>query len=78
MASNPKGPLSSTAAKPIRQRSLWESYAVLPAKTRLKISLAITAVALGGIYLSNRLEETIPAPPEDKARLPGAKTDKSH
>lgn len=47
------------------------STIVLPAKTRLKISLAVTLVAAGGIYLSNRLEEVIPAPEEDKAHLPG-------
>jgi hypothetical protein len=50
---------------------------VLPAKTRLRISLAVTVVALGGIYLSNRLEEAIPASEEDKTHLPGHKTNKA-
>ncbi|KAI0072227.1 hypothetical protein K474DRAFT_1711787 [Panus rudis PR-1116 ss-1] len=66
-----KTPYTPPSKKPVQQRSLWESYAVLPAKTRLKISLAVTLVAAGGIYLSNKLEEAIPATEEDKARLPG-------
>jgi hypothetical protein len=34
----------------------------LPAKTRLNISLAVCAVALAGIFISDRLEKEMPPP----------------
>ena len=37
-------------------------FLVLPAKTRLRISLAITAFAAAGIWASDQLEKAIPAP----------------
>ncbi|KAI0001879.1 hypothetical protein BJV77DRAFT_1063260 [Russula vinacea] len=48
----------------VRKRSIWESYAVLPPKTRLNLSLALCAVALAGIVISDRLEEAMPPPPK--------------
>ncbi|KAF8481326.1 hypothetical protein DFH94DRAFT_692333 [Russula ochroleuca] len=48
----------------VRKRSIWESYAVLPPKTRLNISLALCAVAIAGIVISDRLEEAMPPPPK--------------
>ncbi|GBE77223.1 hypothetical protein SCP_0100950 [Sparassis crispa] len=54
---------------PVQERSLWQSYAVLPARTRLHISLGITAFALAGILMSNQLEKILPPSKEDAARL---------
>ncbi|KAF8506961.1 hypothetical protein F5888DRAFT_1798178 [Russula emetica] len=51
-------------AEAVRKRTIWESYAVLPPKTRLNISLAVCAVAIAGIFISDRLEKTIPPPPK--------------
>ena len=63
----------------VRKRSIWESYAgmyfpyrntilssllVLPPKTRLNISLALCAVAIAGIVISDRLEQAMPPPPK--------------
>ncbi|KAI0828871.1 hypothetical protein BC628DRAFT_1173406 [Trametes gibbosa] len=48
--------------KPVQERSIWESYAVLPARTRLYVSLGITAFAAIGIYASDKLEEVFPPP----------------
>ncbi|THH17375.1 hypothetical protein EW146_g3422 [Bondarzewia mesenterica] len=45
----------------VRKRTMWESYAVLPAKTRMRISLGICAVALAGILISDRLEAVMPS-----------------
>ncbi|KAH9982626.1 hypothetical protein BGW80DRAFT_37551 [Lactifluus volemus] len=54
-------PKSSEA---VRKRTIWESYAALPAKTRLNISLAVCAVAVAGIFISDRLEKICPHPPK--------------
>ncbi|KAI0931555.1 hypothetical protein AcW1_001072 [Taiwanofungus camphoratus] len=50
---------------PVQQRSIWESWAVLPPKTRLRISLGVTAVALAGILISDQLEKVVPTPTKD-------------
>ncbi|KAI0274794.1 hypothetical protein BC834DRAFT_965276 [Gloeopeniophorella convolvens] len=73
--SHHKNRQSSQAAEAVRKRTIWESYAVLPAKTRLNISLAVCAVAIAGIFISDRLEEAIPPPvpkgsPEASTQLP--------
>ncbi|EJF67266.1 hypothetical protein BD309DRAFT_967677 [Dichomitus squalens] len=65
----PKQPEFKFRTKPVAERSIWESWAVLPAKTRLRISLAITTVAAIGIWASDKLEEAIPAP-KDAAKTP--------
>jgi hypothetical protein len=69
----------SRQSEAVRKRTIWESYAgmvsidhsailssllVLPPKTRLNISLALCAVAIAGIVISDRLEEAIPPPPK--------------
>ncbi|KAI0283420.1 hypothetical protein BGY98DRAFT_1093923 [Russula aff. rugulosa BPL654] len=51
-------------AEAVRKRTIWESYAVLSPKTRLNISLAVCAVAIAGIFISDRLEKAIPPPPK--------------
>ena len=43
---------------------------VLPAKTRLKISLAVCAVAIAGIFVSDSLEKTIPPPKKHNTEHP--------
>ncbi|OCH86670.1 hypothetical protein OBBRIDRAFT_838004 [Obba rivulosa] len=58
-----RGP-RSIRDEPVRNRSILESWSVLPARTRRCISLSITAVALVGLWVSDRLEEAIPATPE--------------
>lgn len=40
----------------------YDQCPVLPAKTRLKMSLVITAFALGGVFVSDQLEKAFPAP----------------
>ncbi|KAI0354599.1 hypothetical protein OH77DRAFT_1387358, partial [Trametes cingulata] len=52
--------------KPVQERSIWESYAVLPARTRLYVSLGITAFAAVGLFMSDQLEKVFP-PPEQAA-----------
>ncbi|KAI0046617.1 hypothetical protein FA95DRAFT_1493721 [Auriscalpium vulgare] len=47
----------------VRKRTIWQSWAALPAPTRLKISLGICAVAVAGIFVSDRLEASVPASP---------------
>ncbi|KAJ3537403.1 hypothetical protein NM688_g6696 [Phlebia brevispora] len=54
-------PRKSFREVPVPQRSLWESWAVIPAKTRLKISLAFTGFALAGLIMSDKLEQWLPA-----------------
>lgn len=44
--------------------SIFSSLLVLPPKTRLNISIALCAVAVAGIFISNRLEEAMPPPPK--------------
>ncbi|KAJ8456135.1 hypothetical protein ONZ51_g12260 [Trametes cubensis] len=48
--------------KPVQERTIWESYAVLPARTRLYVSLGITAFAAIGLYVSDQLEKSYPVP----------------
>lgn len=43
---------------------------VLPAKTRMRISLAVCAFAALGIYVSDKLEEAVPAPKEQDKHIP--------
>ncbi|KAI0004187.1 hypothetical protein BJV74DRAFT_763919 [Russula compacta] len=50
------------SSEAVRKRTIWKSYAVLPPKTRLNISLALCAVAVAGIFISDRLEEAMPPP----------------
>ncbi|KAH9897764.1 hypothetical protein C8Q73DRAFT_788002 [Cubamyces lactineus] len=72
MSQPPKAPQQSEQkvpefrfrTKPVQERSIWESYAVLPARTRLYISLGITAFAAIGLYVSDQLEKSYPAPKE--------------
>ncbi|KAI9462415.1 hypothetical protein BJY52DRAFT_146521 [Lactarius psammicola] len=58
------------SSESVRKRTLWESYAVLPAKTRLKISLAVCAVAIAGIFVSDGLERTMPPPKRTNTERP--------
>ncbi|KAF9820044.1 hypothetical protein IEO21_01706 [Rhodonia placenta] len=67
-------PKASFRTVPVQQRSIWESWAVLPARTRLFVSLGITAFALGGVLVSDQLEKTIP-PPEKERLAEGATKD---
>ncbi|KAJ2966088.1 hypothetical protein NUW54_g13910 [Trametes sanguinea] len=53
--------------KPVQERTIFESFAVLPARTRLYISLGITAFAAAGIYVSDQLEKAFPATKEPAA-----------
>jgi len=46
---------------PIANRTLAQSYAALPARTRLNLSLVVCAVAAAGLLVSDMLEEKIPA-----------------
>jgi hypothetical protein len=43
---------------------------VLPAKTRLRISLAVCAVAVAGIFVSDSLEKTMPPPKKHNTEHP--------
>ena len=43
---------------------------VLPPKTRLNISLALCAVAIAGIFISDRLEKAIPPSPKSTPNPP--------
>ncbi|KAI0368854.1 hypothetical protein BV20DRAFT_915211, partial [Pilatotrama ljubarskyi] len=59
--------------KPVQERSVWESYAVLPARTRLYISLGITAFAAAGLFVSDQLEKVFPpepTPPKASSQQP--------
>ncbi|KAM0791680.1 hypothetical protein ACM66B_003956 [Microbotryomycetes sp. NB124-2] len=53
--------VSKARAKTTKQRSIWESYLVMPAETRLKLSLALFAFGLIGLYGGDYL-----VPPADK------------
>ncbi|KAK4050591.1 hypothetical protein OIV83_003317 [Microbotryomycetes sp. JL201] len=57
--------VSKARAKTTRQRSIWESYLVMPAETRLKLSLALFAFGLIGLYGGDYL-----VPPADKQDQP--------
>ncbi|KAH9968818.1 hypothetical protein BC827DRAFT_1263304 [Russula dissimulans] len=54
----------------VRKRTIWESYAVLPPKVRLNISLALCTVAIAGIFVSDYLEKAIPPPPKSPPNPP--------
>ncbi|KAI0800619.1 hypothetical protein C8Q74DRAFT_1364326 [Fomes fomentarius] len=58
--SEPKQPEFKFRTKPVQERTIWESWAVLPAKTRLRVSIAITAFAGFGILVSDQLEKLFP------------------
>ncbi|KAH9081939.1 hypothetical protein EDB83DRAFT_2335625 [Lactarius deliciosus] len=58
------------SSESVRKRTLWESYAVLPANTRLKISLAVCALAVAGIFISDGLERAIPPPKKHDTENP--------
>ncbi|KAF5385026.1 hypothetical protein D9615_001231 [Tricholomella constricta] len=59
---------SKPTGNPIANRTLAQSYAALPARTRLYFSLGVCAVALAGIMISDQLEEKIPAKPSDNQK----------
>ncbi|KAG1795698.1 uncharacterized protein HD556DRAFT_369042 [Suillus plorans] len=44
----------------VANRSLWQSYKALPARTRLYISMAVCSVGAVGIYVSDCLEKKYP------------------
>ncbi|EIM83592.1 uncharacterized protein STEHIDRAFT_160170 [Stereum hirsutum FP-91666 SS1] len=54
-------PKPSTSEPPVYRRTLWQSYAALPAQTRLRLSIGLFAFAAVGLYVSDRLEDSIPA-----------------
>ena len=54
----------------LNSSSFHAAILVLPPKTRLNISLAICAVAIAGIFISDRLEQAIPPPPKTTPTLP--------
>ncbi|GJE89587.1 hypothetical protein PsYK624_056910 [Phanerochaete sordida] len=58
----PKATPKSFRDVPVSKRSIWESWAVLPAKTRLTLSLAITGFAALGLFMSDQLEKSLPEP----------------
>ncbi|KAI0348264.1 hypothetical protein BDW22DRAFT_1424454 [Trametopsis cervina] len=60
MTARPSAPKTSFREVPVAQRSIWQSWAVLPAKTRLRVSLALTGVALAGMFISDKLEQALP------------------
>ncbi|KAL7285491.1 hypothetical protein ACG7TL_000588 [Trametes sanguinea] len=62
--SEKKTPEFKFRTKPVQERTIFESFAVLPARTRLYISLGITAFAAAGIYVSDQLEKAYPATKE--------------
>lgn len=49
---------------------MQSTAAVLPAKTRLKISLAVCVVAAAGIFVSDGLERTMPTPKKHNTEQP--------
>ncbi|ETW87143.1 hypothetical protein HETIRDRAFT_447732 [Heterobasidion irregulare TC 32-1] len=64
---------SSKAEEAVRKRPIWDSWAVLPAKTRLRISLGVCAVAFAGMVISDQLEVIFPPelPPPTPAPASG-------
>ena len=64
----------SYAGMPHNNYQLHVIYAitvtVLPAKTRLRISLAVCAVAVAGIFVSDSLERAIPPQKKHDTELP--------
>ncbi|KAJ6575413.1 hypothetical protein B0H19DRAFT_641838 [Mycena capillaripes] len=65
-------PFAMKNRKPIPEtvadRTLWQSYLALPAKTRMKFSIGMALFAATGLAVSNYLEKAIPAeqPSENK------------
>ncbi|KAJ3730853.1 hypothetical protein DFJ43DRAFT_453047 [Lentinula guzmanii] len=60
----------SSTSKSAANRTLAQSWAALPASTRIKFSLGICAVATAGIYLADVLEKQIPVEQREK-NVPG-------
>ncbi|KAH7338760.1 hypothetical protein B0J17DRAFT_658378 [Rhizoctonia solani] len=58
------------------KRTMWESYQVLPKRTKLIVAGSIGVVGLVGLYVSDRLEEAIPtrAPPSQDVPQAGYQT----
>ncbi|CAE6473054.1 unnamed protein product [Rhizoctonia solani] len=54
------------------KRTMWESYQVLPKRTKLIVAGSIGVVGLVGLYVSDRLEETIPAKAPPSQAIPQA------
>ncbi|KII94272.1 hypothetical protein PLICRDRAFT_171930 [Plicaturopsis crispa FD-325 SS-3] len=48
--------------KPVAERTIWESYAVLPHKTRFAISIGLCVFAAGGLLASQYLEKNMSPP----------------
>jgi len=46
---------------PVASRTLLQSYAALPARTRLALSLGVCGIAAAGLVMSDVLEEKYPA-----------------
>ncbi|EPQ60448.1 hypothetical protein GLOTRDRAFT_108961 [Gloeophyllum trabeum ATCC 11539] len=58
---------SATATGPagsVSKRNLWQSWMVLPPQTRLRISAAVCAASLVGLFISDGLEYAMPAKEE--------------
>ncbi|KAI0785370.1 hypothetical protein BC629DRAFT_1288766 [Irpex lacteus] len=72
MSSKPHTPRKDFRELPVSERSIWASWAALPARTRLQVSLAITGVALAGLYISDKLEEKLPT--ENHTHTPSTKS----
>ncbi|KAG8774953.1 hypothetical protein FRC12_001733 [Ceratobasidium sp. 428] len=51
------------------KRTMWESYQILPKRTKIILATSIGLVGIVGLIVSDRLEETIPAqaPPSQGA-----------
>ncbi|KAI9512884.1 hypothetical protein F5148DRAFT_654060 [Russula earlei] len=54
----------------VRKRTIWESYAVLPPKVRLNVSLALCSVAIAGIFISDYLEKAMHPPQKATSNPP--------
>ncbi|KAK7465462.1 hypothetical protein VKT23_005439 [Stygiomarasmius scandens] len=64
MTSSPTTKGSQQAAN----RTLAQSWAALPASTRIRFSLAMCGVAIAGIYVSDYLEKSIPTDPQTESK----------
>ncbi|KAI6012419.1 hypothetical protein F5J12DRAFT_817967 [Pisolithus orientalis] len=54
----------------VRNHSLWGSYKVLPARTRLYISMGVCTLGVAGLFVSDYLEKTLPPTPRGTAKSP--------
>ncbi|CAE7161242.1 unnamed protein product [Rhizoctonia solani] len=54
------------------KRTMWESYQVLPKRTKLILAGSIGVVGLVGLYASDKLEERIPATAPPSQSIPQA------